>query len=173
MGKRKYSYLLGLSPMKKDKDIVLSKIRTLDKSKLHFVDTDYFDNIKEDQDNVKYKIRTLKSFNYAKDRLLRIIELVEDFVTYDANNKYQCRAGANRSAVDIWRIYNNYFRPVSLFYIMRTLYKLVIEDDDLETLFCNDIKKQVFVCGSGFDTDSIFIVNELGVRFAEWRNIGL
>lgn len=55
---------------------------------------------------------------------------------------------------------------------MRALYKLVV-DEDIETLFCHDIKKQVFLPGNDSCLDSVFVMNELGVRLAEWREIGL
>lgn len=157
--------------MKRDKQIVLDMIRGQDKSKLHFVDADYYDDPEEDQEILKEEIKQLKNLSSIDDKVLKIVELAGDYATFDTNNRFQCRAGAYRSAIDIWRIYNNYFRPVTLFLIMRTLYKLVIEESCVETSFCRDIHKQVFTCGG--DYNDIFVINELGVRFAEWRTIGL
>jgi hypothetical protein len=159
--------------MKKDKQTVLDNIRGEDLSKLHFVDIDYWYKPKEDQDNVKHDVKRLKDQASLGDKVLKIMEMAQEYATYDENNKFQCRSEANRSAVDIWRIYNNYFRSITLFSIMRILYRLTVEDSDLETLFCQDINKQVFCCGDYIDYDSVFIINELGVRFAEWRTIGL
>jgi hypothetical protein len=158
--------------MKQDAQIVLKKIRNQDLSKLHFVETNCFNQVDEDQYEIERGVEELKRELSIKNKIIKILELVEDYDTFDKNNKFQCDKGANRSAVDIWRIYNYYFRPVSLFTIMRALYELVVVDNDIETLFCHDIKKQVFFLGSDSEFESVFIMNELGVRLAEWRTIG-
>lgn len=159
--------------MKADKKIVLSNIRGLDLSKLHFAEADCFERVHEDQSSVKHDVIELRRKNSTKDRVYKILDMSRDYPTFDNKNKFQCRSDANRSAVDIWRLYNNYFRPVTLFTIMRTLYDLVVEDEEIETIFCNDIKKQVFYACDNGALDDVFRENELGVRFAEWRTIGL
>lgn len=159
--------------MRKDKQIVLNKIKNEDTSKLHFVDVNHWGNVEEDQGSVKFDVRKLKRISSVEERVEQILRMNSEYASYDENNEFQCRQDANRSALDIWRLYNNYFRPVSIFYIMRILYNIVTNEDyEVGTMFCNDIRKQVFWYDS-CEMEDIFYVNELGVRFAEWRTIGL
>ena len=58
--------------MKKDKETVLRKIKSLDKSKLHFVEIGWFDDVDEYQDYVKGEVEILKRFRHIEDRILKI-----------------------------------------------------------------------------------------------------
>jgi hypothetical protein len=157
--------------MKQDKQTVLNCIKNMDSSKLHFVATDWYDDKpSKDQSSVERKVDYLKTRKTVEQKVFEILVMCDDFDTFDKNNKQQCERGANRSTGDIWRLYNNYFRPVTIFTIMRALWELVVIEGDVETLYCHDIDKQVFYLGS--DAQDVFEINELGVRFAEWRLIG-
>ena len=99
------------------------------------------------------------------------------YPTYSIKNRFQCKPNARRSAVDIWRIYKNYFGDIDIFSIMRALYELVYIDWVLSTIRCCTVRKQVFWIPAmeGFYGRIIKdnLNSELGVNIKEWKNIGL
>lgn len=156
-----------------NKKMILDFVKSIDTSYLHFSSSDNHDRvISTPSDSLVNDIKNLSSIKTISDRVLKIIRMCAKYITVTDNNVYQCRAGANRSSADIWRIYNYYFGPVSLFYILRILYKLVT-NHDIGMLYCYDIHKLVFYDDDCHDDDAKFCDNELGVPLSEWETIGI
>lgn len=124
--------------------------------------------------NFNDDINHLKNLQSIDDRVYEIVCLCRRYITihYKGEN-FQCRSGANRSAVDIMCIYKFYFGDIDLFTILRTLYRLVSERR-ISTLKCSDIHKQVFwKRGLGDNYSMYYETTEFGIKFDEWMNIGL
>lgn len=98
-------------------------------------------------------------------------------VIYWANNfdsfyqrvptRCQCRAGANRSVVDIYRHIPKRYN-VTLFDVMSALADMAYAGD-IATMKCNDIRKRVFFLGGYLEDD--FRIDELGLSLPDWRDI--
>lgn len=99
-----------------------------------------------------------------------------------SNGTVFCPANKFRSSLDIWR-HAQYFRPdIHIFDVMRLLHKICREDDPRLPLlygqFCSFVQRRVFKFSihnlpswgvlSGIDE-----VDEYGLTFSQWENIGL
>ena len=160
-------------------DIVLDKLSRINISPLHFnvsklqypwwMENHYKRELRE----LVYKVQKLKEIKYIHSRVYQIISLCENYNTYHPNNRFQCNAGRNRSALDIYRIYKYYFDD-DIFGVLRALYKITAEKRDISTHRCSDVRKQVF-----FIDRCPPIIREidensgLGVTMRNWENIGL
>jgi hypothetical protein len=126
--------------------------------------------------NLKKDLEDLESKPDVKSRVGKILSMY-DYPTYSVKNKFQCQPKARRSAVDIWRIYKNYFGEIDIFSIMRTLYEIVFVDKTVSTIKCPTVRRQVFWLPKmerWHDRQiEIYSISELGVNIKEWENIGL
>lgn len=121
---------------------------------------------------LKERIEALKKIDNIVDRVNKILLISRHYSTYIVGtSRFQCRPGARRSTVDIWRIYKNYFEEVDIFTIMRALYVLV-NDRNLNTIRCSTVRKRVFWYDS-YNNKDFYIRAELGVPLSEWKEIGL
>jgi hypothetical protein len=162
-----------------NEETVLSRIennRFLGKSKLHFVEPEkesyYWEpEYKLEMERFNERLSRLKSASTVKDRVFAIISM--RFKTYDERNRYQCRSGARRSTLDIWRIYKYYFDEVDVFTIMRALYELTIGERMVSTYRCPTVRKRVFWLYREYGNIDRTVKAELGVSIDEWQNIGL
>jgi hypothetical protein len=130
---------------------------------------EYFSRVKIE---FEQRIEALKKIENIVDRVNEILQISRSYPTYFAGtNRFQCRSGARRSTIDVWRIYKNYFDEVDLFTIMRALF-ILVNDKDLNTFRCPNIRKRVF----WFDLyggKDYYVRAELGVPLSEWKDIGL
>ncbi len=157
-----------------NEQIVREKLKNLETRKLRFANISIFNELEDDDDLLESAEKELKHAKSIENRIYKIIELARNFGTIDGK-EVQCEQDKNRSAEDIWRIYNYYFEKIDIFTVMRALYKLVLESGKIISFVCYVIDKQVFVIDTWGDPEDneVFKENELGVRLAEWRLIGL
>jgi hypothetical protein len=87
---------------------------------------------------------------------------------YAKNGSRQCRAGASRSALDLWRLYRFYFGDIKFREILNALYHLNEEAGDISTQFCGTVHKRVFWIGDGDNYDREYM-DEFGLKFPEWQ----
>jgi hypothetical protein len=118
------------------------------------------------------RIESLKKIENIVDRVNEILIISRSYPTYfTGTNRYQCKAGARMSTIDIWRIYKNYFEEVDIFTIMRALFVLV-ETTNLNTFRCCTVRKRVFWF-ENWAEKNYDVRAELGVPLIEWKDIGL
>jgi hypothetical protein len=161
-----------------NEELVLSRINNncwIGKSKLHFKEPErsqYYYGWDYEENKTKYatNIKLLNSAKTVEDRIMAIINLGAR--TYDERNRYQCRSGARRSTVDLWRIYKYYYdENVDIFTIMRALYKLVT-DSKLSTYRCPTVRKRVFWRFNEYPHKDLYVSAEIGLPMTEWEHIG-
>lgn len=161
-----------------NEEIVLKRMEIKTKSPIHFGipkyenwwDKDYFF---QERMLLERSEDDLKIIDDEYSRVFELIRIANKYSTYHSNGKFQCHAGSNRSAQDIYRLYENYFGNADIFNIMRQLYKIAIIDKKVSTFRCCTVRKQVFF----FDTYPLITETwwkaDLGVPLREWENIGL
>lgn len=152
-----------------NEEIVKEKLEKLPSSPIYF---------QADWNRITFqnRIRDLRESKSVRDRIAKIMELSVEYESY-IGNRFQCGRGRRRSAHDIWRIYENYFGETDIFVIMRELYNLTVKEKLFNTIRCSTICKRVF----WYKSRDVFSVREyepwakaeLGVKFTEWKNIGL
>ena len=73
----------------------------------------------------------------------RVLKLTREYPSYDIETKeIECRAGANRSSLDIWRHIKYYYSDITIFDIMNALYN--IESQEYYGFFCTTICRRIF-----------------------------
>ena len=158
-----------------NEEIVLSNINNRTKNMrfmfLHPRKDNYpFGRIHEEQlEKYNNFIKDLKSTADIKSRVHKII--IYGKATFYETGRLQCKSGARRSTLDIWKIYKFYFGDIDIFSIMRVLYDLV-KNGNVNTYRCPNIRKRVYWIDIWKYKD-YDVLAELGVALKEWENIGL
>lgn len=123
---------------------------------------------------VGLSISEIENLNLAINKVLELAQTYDSFVYDDKEKKYclQCKRGASRSAVDIWRHLLPTYPELSIVYVMNDLY-LCFGNRDM--LYCPSICKRVFrLYHNDIKKDFYMIhkdyVDEFGLIFDEWSN---
>lgn len=94
---------------------------------------------------------------------------------YLISKKPQCRAGARRSAFDIWRVAKTYNPNVDLFEVMRLMYSRSVSVHYYRS-YCYVVRKRVFdynPFGDSHYQQDDESLDEFGLTFSQWRTIGV
>lgn len=134
---------------------------------------DYYTDEYESDDCVPYEvaepdIEEMKNGS-IEDAVYIVLQLCINCTSF-FNGNYDCHAEANRSSGDIWRHLKKYRPDVTIFEVMRALYELSA-NEIIGCDYCDGIRKRVF-WGYGSSTYGFTIIDEYGLEFDEWTNIG-
>lgn len=147
------------------------------------------DFIGDEETSVLYFMKDDKTFvdipfHELQDLVLNVIFTASHMESYqmeEGRPVYQCRPGANRSALDIWRHCKYYLPDTTIFDVMRVLYRVTAGTDpvdrDLTTFICGDIDRRVFqICrdqsrNAGTQRFGMSERDEFGLLFSEWESI--
>jgi hypothetical protein len=104
--------------------------------------------------------------------ILECLNIMRYCESYDENAHYECREGANRSVIDVWR-HLKYFNPdLTIFEVMNTVYKLIYYDNLINTFICGDIYRRVLIAGENeFYAHDYDIYDVFHLFLDEWKNI--
>lgn len=92
--------------------------------------------------------------------------------SYLENGTRECRAGANRSSIDLWRHVKKY-RDVSIFEVMRELAEFAL-NKRIGGLYCGNVRRRVFYFSRGWTSLSHeSYKDEYGLSLYQWKRIGL
>lgn len=90
--------------------------------------------------------------------------------TGENSYSYQCNAGANRSSGDIFRLVKKYRPRITIFSVMRAMYKLAMSNT-IKTMYCHTINKRVFNNYPTWRNYNLASLDEYGLTFGDWENI--
>ena len=78
----------------------------------------------------------------------------------------QCKRGAYRSVLDMWRTIRYYYIDVDLFSVMR----FMSTSSDICRDYCSTVRKRVFCPGTASYAEHV--PDEFGLKLWDWRRIG-
>lgn len=100
-----------------------------------------------------------------------------DRMSYTLENDFHCRMAARRSALDIWRHIKFYTNRITLYSVMRYLYRKETPLPNSEwiicTSYCVTINKRVFFLMKGPFRYCELSVDEMDLILQNWERIGL
>lgn len=146
-----------------DKELaVLEYVRDHDNSPLHF------------QDDIEYH----PGRTTMRMLVFRILDKLATRASINKDGIIETSSGRRRSALDIWR-HVIYYRPkATIFWVMRTLWKLNYEEGILSGQYCNATSRRVmrltvnvpYGYRKGMFNETT--KDEFGLVFSDWRIIG-
>jgi len=108
-----------------------------------------------------------------RELITEILDLSDEFPSYNVDNEIETDCGRWRSVLDIWRHVIYYKPDINIFEVMRELFS--IGDEYLVGHYCRDILKRVFKLRKNTNHCSLFIQDrdEFGLCFSAWETIGM
>lgn len=101
--------------------------------------------------------------------IITIIYLAKRYQSHSEGMGSETRAGAARSAIDIWRHAKQFIPEIDIFTVMRSLYKLIAMGI-LAFHFCGTVKRVVFYFRSE-DSSMYKLADEFGSNISYWKDI--
>lgn len=113
-----------------------------------------------------------KKDSTTEEKVMRLFTLCSSFPTrYVKNNSLQCRAGASRSAFDIWRLHLQYYGEISIQEVMRAIHSLAVDDEELSSQYCCTVHKRVFWLSDEGSLNDEYQKDEFGLEFPDWESL--
>ena len=96
-------------------------------------------------EDVTFYTGTLKNLS-LKEAIIEILRLCNQYKTFDYHTReYQCKAGARRSMIDVWRLLKYYYRSdldiTDVIWCIQS--EMLREEGHITAIFCHDIERFV------------------------------
>ena len=134
---------------------------------------DYIKNYNNDPLIFSTEVELTQDLN-SENLILECLKLTYNHGSLNNKNVRETSSARYRSSLDIWRHVKYYQPEITIFEVMRTLYK---NREVLIGQYCNFVHRRVFMYKINNNWYSMlsdkYEQDEYGLTFYKWRNIGL
>lgn len=142
------------------------------KSTLIFKETGSNFYIKKGTLTSEFPERKVDEFKDLFDLIIKLFKLSKICASVNINTgRLETTAGRRRSVFDIWRHVKYYLPEITIFEIMREIFK---NKESFIIGYCSTIRR-IVLCYYGEGSSRYFVnfIDEYGNRIRDWENIGL